>query len=367
MRFALLLTCGFLSSIFCCAQNDKVNKWDSVKVTNAYIKLYELENDKDDHASVSLPFSNISFTDVRFDTSFVCINWKINTLTTTLNGKFSLEGGLAAGLTGYFNRYYSTNFTGSDKELVCYIKSFSMAYRNEFVDNFNNDFAYFDKVEHEVKAEIECYYKTGGKLYPAARLDTTYFTQFLKRNRSEFTDAIKEMVAPLMQKIEHTSVDNVLKRTPYTVDQVTQRYNKRFEMPVLLDTVYKKGVYKSFAEFKANTPSIDSFSIATDKMLVNSGNTKMFDVTSLLYRAFQKRNTTVFLYDENEKLISPSEVFGFCDGTTFWIQHGAFYYPLVRVDHAFEFMYIFHYADSNSRTNTFYLLMALDMDTGMSK
>ena len=125
---------------------------------------------------------------------------------------------------------------------------------------------------------------------------------------------------------------------------------------------YKRGIYKNLAELKNATPSIDSFSVSLDKMKFNAGNTNQIDLTSLLYKAIQKRNTAVFLYDERGELINPSRVFAYSDGETLWLQHGASFYPLIRTGNGFEYLYIYHLADSDARTETLYILMPLSLE-----
>lgn len=95
-------------------------------------------------------------------------------------------------------------------------------------------------------------------------------------------------------------------------------------------------------------------------MHVNLSQTSRVDASTLI----QPRNTAVFLYDDNNDIIPALTIFGFCDGSTCWIQHGTFYYPLIRVGEAFEFMYDFYYADLNGHTHFTKNLMLLNMENG---
>ena len=360
-----------LLSIQCAstAQYGNDNKKDSSKIFTAKYIYFDLENTKKDTSTVQLPFSNISFTDVRYDTSFVAINWRepIPTIINkTYNRKYNCNGGLASNLTRYFNNYYSFSSQTSDKQLLCFIKKFSITLHYELLKHLNDGSELFNDAagdfKNDINIEIECYYKTGDYLYPATRLDTNYSIRYPKGKL--LTDAVKEMLQPLMYKIERINLNNVLKRNQYTLDQVAKRYADRFNLPVLAADVPKKGVYKSFAEFRNNAPSIDSFIVSADKLKYNAEDVNHGNTTSLVNKAAQKHNNAIFLYDANHTLINPSGIFGYCDGITFWMQYGSYFYPLVKTGNSFEFIYIYHYTDLNLRTHVGYVIMPLNIETG---
>ncbi len=345
------------------------NKKDSSKMFVAKYIYFDLDNNKKDTATVQLPFSNISFTDVRYDTTFVAINWREPVpamFNKTYNRKYNCNNGLASNLTRYFNNYYSISNQTSGKQLLCYIKKFSITLHYELLKHLNDGSELFNDAagdfKNDISIEIECYYKTGDDLYPAMRLDTNYSIRYQKGKL--LTDAVKEMLQPLMYKMEHINFDNVLKRNQYTIEQIAKRYTDRFNLPVLTADVPKKGVYKSFAEFRNNAPSIDSFIVSADKLKYNAADENHANATSLVNKAGQKHSNAVFLYDAHHDLINPSGIFGYCDGTTFWMQYGSFFYPLVKTGNSFEFIYIYHYADLNLHTQIRYILMPLNIETG---
>ncbi len=349
------------------AQYDNTNKKDSGWILNAKCLFFNLEAKSESTSEVQLPFDHLSFIDVRYDTSFVALNWNVPLFqfSKAINRKFNLYGGLASNLNHYFNNYYSTGKQSVQNQLVCYIKKFSITPRYELLEHFNAGFELLNESNYNnINLEVECYYRVADTLYPAARIDTSYSVTF--HFGKLFTTAVKEMLQPIMYKIEHINVDNIVKRKQYNNHQITDRYAERFNVPALTIKSFKKGVYKTFKEFMNNEPSIDSFSLSTDKLKYNAANVGQIDVTSLSKKAIQKRNTVIFLYDTNGELINPSNVFGYSDGTTFWIQHGAFFFPLVKMGNCFEFMYIHHYADSDKNTQVLYILTPLNMETGLS-
>jgi hypothetical protein len=362
MRLAFVFLLLFMLQHTCSAQYDNNNKRDSIKILKARYSYHKMTTDKNEKSAVRLPYDTIVFQDVRYDTTFFTMNYPSFQFSNSYTTKDNLYDGFVKGITRYFNNYYGTADNDENKELVCFIKKFSITSQYDFLEHFNSGNLHNDTAS-QVNIEIECYYKHDDTLYPAVKLDTSYTRRLPNITVSS---CIKELLKPLMTKIEQADLERIAKRKAYMETEITKRYTDRFNIPVLTTSAYKKGVYKNFSEFKSNSPSIDSFTIATDRLKVNATNTKNFDLTSLAYRALQKRSTAVFLYDRNNQLISPSEVFGYCDGKTIWIQHGAFFYPLQKISNSFEFMYPYYYNDGNDHTNTMYILSPLNMETGYS-
>jgi hypothetical protein len=348
----------------CNAQYDKANKRDSVKILNADLRYYDLTSNSNEHSSIRLPYDTVEFIDARYDTTFMFLEFPLLRISNTYNVKGNLDSGFANNISRYFNKYYSTVNNHNNTSLICYIKKFAVTLQYDFLEHFNSGNLH-DDTANQINIEIECYYKHGDKIFPATRFDTSYAHHFpnVIFNASPI---IKELLRPFMEKIEHIDLERVVKRKIYTQDDITKRYNARFDIPILKTTSYKRGVYKNFNEFRNNIPSIDSFNISTELLKVKAGNVKSIDAGSLLIKAIQKRNTITYLYDKNNQLITPSEVFGYCDGKTAWIQHGSFFYPLIKTGNAFEFMFIYHYANSDGTTYTAYILTPLNMETGHS-
>ena len=358
MMFKILLFFLLINTV-CKAQYDNANKRDSTKILDAKNVYHKLNIDKDERANIELPFDTIIFKDVRYDTTFFAMDYPLFRISNTYNVKENLYNGFAYSLSKYFNGYYSTGNTNTNSQLLCYIKTFAVN-EPDFLAHFNTG-SFVDDTSNVVNIEIECYYKLGNTLFPAVKFDTSYLHFF-----GLFVNvpvAVKKLLQPLMNKIEQANLNQIKQRKHYTEDSINKRYEARFNIPILTTDTYKQGIYRSFNEFKNNSPSIDSFSVSTDKIKVKSSGVGTIDLTNAV---IHKRNTVVYLYDANNQLITPSEIFGYCDGKFLWIQHGSFFYPLVKTGNSFEFMYIFHYADSNRNIHTAYILMPLNMENGHS-
>lgn len=314
-------------------QNTRFNRADSSLITDAEYTPFDLSQETNS-LNTNLPFKGITFFDMRYDTSFIAINWQANPSTSMWtihqNRKLNLSEGLARGLTNYFNYYFTGNFS-KNAELICYIKNFSVGLKDTLLESRKDN-----ETINQVKFEAECYYKLGDNFYPAVRIDTTYskrITQVIK-NASSLT---KEILNPLIKRILAIDTLKIMKRTAYNSEQISDRYQTRFQLPILQDSAYNTGVYKTFQEFINNQPSITKYTIAKEK-------------------------NRVLLYDENENIIS--NVFGFNDGKDFWIFKGAFCSKLIRIGNAFEYFFTIYIRWDYVYTTAKKYLFSLNMETG---
>ena len=106
---------------------------------------------------------------------------------------------------------------------------------------------------------------------------------------------------------------NFTKRKQIPIQEVYSSIRERFEKPILQDAVLRKGVYKSKEEFLNNAPSDTSYTVKQDR-----------------------RNFIVlYLKDEKGNEYLSRESWGYCDGTTIFINNKGIFDPLYRINHAF--------------------------------
>ena len=94
-------------------------------------------------------------------------------------------------------------------------------------------------------------------------------------------------------------------------NQILENNSNKFIIPILRDTIYKKGAYRSYYEFKNNTPSISEFVIKTD------GRTNTLMVT------------------ENGQEYPVRNIWGFSDGENIYVQSKFNYFQLQRKENSF--------------------------------
>ena len=98
-----------------------------------------------------------------------------------------------------------------------------------------------------------------------------------------------------------------------TLEDIIARSNKETQIPILIETGFKKGVYKSFEEFKMNAPSVSEFEYRKGKMgdvlYVKEGGNEFPDRTA----------------------------WGFCDGKNIFINSSDIFSELIRDGNTFYF------------------------------
>ena len=98
-----------------------------------------------------------------------------------------------------------------------------------------------------------------------------------------------------------------------TIEDIVARSNKETQIPILVETAFKKGVYKTFEEFKMNAPSVTEYQFRKgkfgDMLYVKEGDNEFPDRTA----------------------------WGFCDGKNFFINSSDIFSELIRDGNTFYF------------------------------
>lgn len=344
------------------SQKDNFNRRDSTRILNARFRYLTLRLDKNQQQK-QIPVSRIEFADMRFDTTFIALNWRGESRI-----KYNLSDGLATHLTRYYQHQYRQDTTDNKRVLVCFIKQFSVLPKQDVLEHYMQTPTLMNWNDDDIHIDIACFYRRGDSLYPALQLDTSYSDHFVIGQTLQ--GVIEDMLQPFENMLETMDTTTIFRRKHYGSNVVWPNYIQRFNVPLLTAGRYKNGIYKSFAELRNQTPSVDSFYAMIDKKKLRATAMQDYDIASLLTRLIQKRNSNVFLYDAHDELIDPSGIYAYCsDGETIWIQHGASYYPLVKTGNSFEFLYIYRVPDTRNSyniTTTYTLLMPLNMETGKS-
>ena len=309
--FVALICCFLCYASF--AQKTRFNKKDSALLQQVEQISYSLDLSDAPAFKKALPFSRVVVHDVRFDTSFIALYWQWDLLKVIRNQKLNLSGGFSSGISAYLNTSFKENFTETGAEMICYFKKFSLTGKDTLIENIRRNEAI-----SQVKVEVECFYKIDDLFFPAFRHDTTYTNRSVKVKES-FSSIVREMLEPLKRKLISMDSSSVVKKKSFAHEEVLNRYTERLNLPILTTSKYVRGVYRNMQEFKRNMPSITKFRVKT------------------------AASNAYFLIDSNNNVITPSTIFGFCDGETIWLQKGDFGYPLYRVGNSFEFFYVVYY------------------------
>ncbi len=163
-----------------------------------------------------------------------------------------------------------------------------------------------------IMVKYEFALKDGENYYPLLRIDTV-----ISRNKKYVSDYasgyIFESLYHALSKLSAIKLTNVqtrLRKLSYA--DIINYYSERSNIGVLKDSAYRKGIYKTFAEFKRNAPSITDYEIK-----------------------FGKTEDLIYEKGKNGSVTSARDIWGFCDGKTIYIRSAENFFPLCKRDNCF--------------------------------
>lgn len=161
-----------------------------------------------------------------------------------------------------------------------------------------------------VIARIEFYYSGDNGYSPFYRFDTMYARD---GNILNNTDYVTDVLVMSARKLLTVDLNNVRPaKIKMSLSEIDAYNTKTFDIPIIHTGVYNKGVYKTFEEFKTNSPSINSFEIEGDKL-----------------------SKTVFVKNAAGEYGALRDVWGYCDGTHLYIQSADSYFEMIPQQNTF--------------------------------
>lgn len=248
--------------------------------------------------SVEIAINNITVQDKRYDTTIIGFN-KLNAV--------ALGNNAAGEISKHLNAAFTFNPTAANS-VVLYIKTFWLG--NQL--GIYNEGTGPDKGRWKqgMVCKLECFYQQDGVQYALFRYDTTLLAN--EKLEDEAIGLIAQCLKRVGEKIAVSVAGFHTGKTKMTNDEVTAYYNKRFNLPILKDSVLKKGVYKTFAEFLNNKPFHSDFFVYFDKV-----------------------NDWLDLVDSTGKETLVRDMWGYCDGTRVFVKSVDNYFQMVRVGNSF--------------------------------
>jgi|GEM_PF-5987300 len=306
---------------------------DSIDLARIPEMHIALDSNATQQQTIPVIFKSITVEDVRYDTTQVGI-YSIFTSGFTpavKNYKINLPDGLRHSVDHYLNSFFTPTPSAGDMELVCFIKTLSFAYRDTVVEKESTNGKY-----GQLNFEVEVFLRSGSNYYAAIKIDTVFYSTINTKKRQIIDDMKYFLLMPALSLLQHriadTKWENITGRKSFTERVVWDHYlTERFNLPVLTQAC-KKGIYRSFAEFKNNMPSIQNFKVEKGKL------------------------NTIILTDSKGDNIPTLKSFGFCDGEKYWLLWGNYSFPLFRVGNGFEFFLTF--------SNKVKILSSVNMESG---
>lgn len=258
-----------------------------------------------------MPFKQVIVIDKRFDSS------KTGYATTGfLQGyaKVVLKQSWSATL----NNYFQNNLTpSSDKSLVIVLKSFWLqrGAMEQLVDKKIAKIPVASNGEYGgiCSADMDIYVQSDSSLQALFRIENNFMNLAVRYQKSRIDEFFFLPFDSIARRLVDLNVPEVLtKKRKLTWKEVNDYYDQRFDIPVLKDTGIKKGVFKTFDEFKQNKPYISSFKFVNGR------------ITDELYSTDNGREDII------------TEYWGFYDGKDLYIQAGLSAFKAIRQHNSFE-------------------------------
>lgn len=251
--------------------------------------------------------------------SIACIDHRIDTMTLGFmqrqveNKKYFIQtrNKFENDITNYINTVTSLSDTNSNLSLLFIINKLWLTdeIRNTILQN--SDETKPREFVSGILARIDFVLTDGINYYPLSRFDSVitgneYIYQFAE-------EYVGQAIYQSLVKLSSVNLEGIQQRLKkVSLIHLTRYYNERINIEILKDTVYKKGIYKSFNEFKSNKPSITDYEIE-----------------------FGKTEDMIYEKNKNGSVISARDIWGFCDGTTIYIRSVDNFFPLYKLNTVF--------------------------------
>lgn len=260
-------------------------------------------------------FGKIEVTDIRADSFAIGLR---NRDIKIKRRNLQFENGLTNELNAYIARNTNVSKAGDAPALAIFIKDVWL--RESDMDENENDKMYHDKDEEvqftksTLTFQADCFIRKGDGYYAAMRFDTT-ISKLL--NATAFSKTYFDFILTglFLRASQLDPASIISTKTKRNFNEIVSHYRERWQIPVLTDSVLRKGVYATFEEFKANNPSMPVFEMKKSKL------------ADILYAG------------TNAKDLQPTRgVWGYCDGKYIFIKAGENYYPMVRYQDSYYFL-----------------------------
>lgn len=349
-----------LFPIFSIGQASKTKKDDPRKLNSL---RYVLESNFIAPKEIKLPFSSIRVIDNRYDTSKIGFNFTSRFLASKRKSfdKIDFKEGVEKSFEQFYNSYYENAFDNSGYKLVLVMKKFwlSLIARNK---SKAINIVKFEAGGESIYYKIDYYLEKNNQYLPLKRIDSVFNINdktFDLVNRTMEDKGrlifVKNILKYFVEKYDFSMGINAFDNSPKKSYIEVQNYNKKmFNLKILQDSAFAKGVYLSFEDFKENKPSLLNF---TEKRM----------------RYSATRNEE-YIEDVNGKAIN--QLWGYSDGNFFKIgiySHDKIY----RTNNTFEFFIptVWYTQNTNSvgdigltittnNRNEIWIPMQIDMETG---
>jgi|SRR6185312_15139351 len=181
------------------------------------------------------------------------------------------------------------------------------------IENIDSEKVYAESASG-IAIRAELYFQDQSGYYPLYRYDSTIAGA---RTVAEYAGGyLQEALVSCVQNLKKwdSAVENLTKSRKLSWEEI-DRFNKRkFELPILANTLLREGIYMRFEDFRNNRPSYDRFTVKKNKL-----------------------TDEIYILDSTDGESIVSNLWGYCDGKNVFIRSLKNFYLLQRVNNSFYF------------------------------
>jgi hypothetical protein len=305
----LLLLLLLVSQILCYSQSQKAIRETVDVFSKVRNELIEFKTQSQPQTSL-LSFSGIKVLDKRYDTSAIGYMRIVNPHSETY--RLITKNKLQYDANAFLNQLYKKGFRANDSLLIIVVRKFWLYKKYTIEDpkllkgNIVQRYLF--------NLSIDCFSFAKNVYTHLIRKDTIIIMKDGAKE-SEKGTLISESVGNVVNSLSLDSVARqVSGRKKFTYTELNEYYDQNLRQPILNDTFLRKGVYRTFEEFKQNRPYYTNF-----------------EVTKV------KPETILYLTDDKGSVPTTSE-WGYCDGKNIYIKTDKHLFKLNRLAGSFLFM-----------------------------
>jgi hypothetical protein len=172
--------------------------------------------------------------------------------------------------------------------------------------------------------KFDVFIEKENKYQAAFRYDTTLY-DFENANTNKLP-IVNACIAKLLTKVGSINLLKVSTKKTYSLTDIKESITEKFNLPIIKDSVAKKGVYLTYEEFINNAPSISEYKLETVKSI-----------------------TIVSTKDDSGNWMPQQNFFGYSNGKSIWVKVYTNFFMLRRKDNSYEF-FGFHFNKTRSHS-----------------
>ena len=296
-----IVCCSAACSVCYCQDMNNEDRTDSAFMASLPSKSITLKVKAG--SGNNIPFSGIKIIDARFDTMSIGFT---HPAILSRYEKLYFEHSVGEDITSYITHNYSLLPAADSTWNVvivfdkCWITS-SIVKDASLAGSFQEGIV--------IKANILA--ERSGEYHPLYKVDSIYTKAalFADNETLMIEHAIDKVLGNVINKGQ--SELRISKRA-LTYNNIISYISDKFDLPILNGTAYKKGIYKTFDEFKNNSPSIKNYEVV-----------------------YKGKNDVLRGQEEDGPFHTIKNAWGFCDGTNLYICSSDNFFLLGKEGRAF--------------------------------